>query len=209
MTATVRRQRPARTYPKERLTRTEVEALIDASSRTAPSGIRNRALLATLYWSMIRCQEALDLYPRDVTPPDDGMEALVNVRRGKGAKQRQVPLSRDGWAYLEVWLAERKRLGIDGSRPLFCQITIGREGRELQGAYVRHLMPRLARRAGIEKRVHAHGLRFSAATNARDQGVPESVLMQWLGHSNLATTSIYLATATSSELSAIAGRVTF
>jgi hypothetical protein len=44
-------------------------------------------------------------------------------------------------------------------------------------------------------------------TNARDQGVPESVLKDWLGH--LSMTSIYLATATSSELAAIAGRVSF
>lgn len=198
-----------RKLPKERLSRAEVEALIDASSRRAPTGIRNRALLATLYWSMIRCQEALDLYPRDITPPTEGREALVDVKCGKGAKQRQVPLSRDGWAYLELWLAERKRLGIDASKPLFCQITKGREGRPLQGAYVRHLFPRLATRAGVDKRCHAHGLRYSAATNARDQGVPESILMNWLGHTSLQTTAIYLATATSAELSAIAARVTF
>jgi len=110
-------------------------------------------MVAVLYWSMIRCQECLDLYPRDVTPPTEGREALVDVKCGKGAKQRQIPLSRDGWLYLERWLAERKRLRIDASSPLFCQITLNRMGRPLQSAYVRHLMPRLAARAGVDKRV--------------------------------------------------------
>ena len=59
--------------------------------------------------------------------------------------------------------------------------------------YIRALLPRLARKAGIEKRVHAHGLRHTHAAELAQEGIPVNVIQQQLGHANLAVTSIYLA----------------
>ena len=63
----------------------------------------------------------------------------------------------------------------------------------MASAYVRGLMPRLARRVGIEKRVHPHGLRHTHAAELAFEGVPMNAIQAQLGHSSLATTSRYLA----------------
>jgi site-specific recombinase XerD len=66
-------------------------------------------------------------------------------------------------------------------------------------AYVRALLPKVAQRAGIEKRVHAHGLRHSHATELVQAGVPLHVIAGQLGHASTATTDAYLAKLMPSE----------
>jgi site-specific recombinase XerD len=65
-------------------------------------------------------------------------------------------------------------------------------GEEIDTSYVRHLLPRLARRAGIEKRVHAHGLRHAYAVELEREGAPISSIRDLLGHSSAAVTDRYL-----------------
>lgn len=65
-------------------------------------------------------------------------------------------------------MGTRKTLGINGRAPLLCALT----GGKLNISYVRGLLPRLARKAGIEKRVHAHGLRHNHAADLVREGVP-------------------------------------
>jgi site-specific recombinase XerD len=72
--------------------------------------------------------------------------------------------------------------------PIFCTLR----GNELNQSYVRHLLPRLARRAGIEKRVHAHALRHSFAVELEREGAPLSTIRDLLGHSSAAVTDRYL-----------------
>jgi len=62
----------------------------------------------------------------------------------------------------------------------------------IDSSYVRRLLPRLAVRAGIEKRVHAHGLRYAHAAELAAEGLPVNVVQQQLGHGSLATTDRYL-----------------
>jgi integrase len=68
-----------------------------------------------------------------------------------------------------------------------------RQVKKLETAYVRALLPRLAAKAEIEKRVHAHGLRHTHASELARGGVPMNVIQAQLGHSTLGTTSRYLA----------------
>lgn len=67
------------------------------------------------------------------------------------------------------------------------------QGQPVHSAYVRALLPRLARRAGIDKRVHAHGLRHTHAAELALEGKPMNLIQAQLGHASLATTSSYLA----------------
>jgi site-specific recombinase XerD len=83
----------------------------------------------------------------------------------------------------------RASKGINGRAPAFCTLA----GNNLETAYVRALLPRLANKASIEKRVHAHGLRRTHAAELAREGVPMNVIQAQLGHSNLGTTSRYLA----------------
>ncbi len=71
---------------------------------------------------------------------------------------------------------------------MFCTL----QGKTLQTRYVRTLLPRLARKAGIAKRVHAHGLRHTHAAELAAEGVPPNQIQRQLGHASLATTSRYL-----------------
>ncbi len=173
-----------RRYPAEILTPDEVRALMRACSAKASTGIRNRALIVTLYRGGLRLAEALALYPKDIDPA----RGTVRVLHGKGDRARTVGLDPGALAVLERWLAERRRLGISARRRLFCTLA----GAPLQAAYVRELLPRLAAKAGVDKRVHAHGLRHTHAAELAEEGHPINLVQAQLGHGSLATTDRYL-----------------
>ncbi len=132
----------------------------------------------------LRVQEFLGLYPRDL----DAASGTVNVVRGKGGRQRIVGLDPTAFAVVERWLDERCELGLNRRHHLFCTL----HGRPLQPSYVRAMFPRLARRAGVEKRVHAHSLRHTHAAELAAESVPVNVIARQLGHRLVATTSRYL-----------------
>jgi site-specific recombinase XerD len=167
------------------LTAAEIEFLMRQCSRRAPTGIRNRALIALLWRCGLRIGEALALAPKDFDP-DSG--TLV-VQRGKGGKRRVVGVDAGTVALVGRWFEARRKRGILNSSPLFCSLA----GRPMDQSYVRHLLPRLARKAGIERRVHAHGLRHAFAVDLVRSGAPLYVVRDPLGHSSVATTQVYLS----------------
>ncbi len=173
-----------RKLPPEVLTDEEVCALIRACSSRAPTGIRNRAIITILYRSGLRIGEALDLAPKDI----DLRNGAIRVLHGKGDKARTIGMDPGALAVVERWLDVRARLGINGRSPAFCSL----HGTRLSEAYVRRLFPRLAIKAGIEKRVHAHGLRHTHAAQLRAEGVDIGIISKQLGHSSIATTARYL-----------------
>ena len=155
-------------------------------SRRAPTGVRNRALIAVLWRCGLRIGEARGARGEDLDP-DSG--TLV-VQRGKGGKRRVVGVDSGTVALVGRWLELRRKLGIPaGGAPLFCSLA----GQPLDLSYVRHLLPRLARKAGIERRVHAHGLRHAFAVDLVRSGAPLYVVRDALGHASVATTQVYLS----------------
>jgi site-specific recombinase XerD len=172
-------------FPAEILTGDEVKALLGACSTRAPTGVRNRALIATMYRGGLRISEALALRPKDL----DRQAGTVRVLQGKGGKSRTVGFDPAAFGLIERWLDRRAELRINGRHRLFCTL----DGKPLDPSYVRHLLPRLASKAGIEKRVHPHALRHTHAAELAREGVPLNVIQAQLGHSNVATTSRYLA----------------
>ncbi len=148
------RKRPARRLHPEILTRDEVYRLLGACLDTF-SGFRNRALIATLYRTGLRINEALHVFLKDV----DLHAGSIRVLYGKGGTARTVGLDAAAIQYLVRWLQARRTVGIDDNAPLFCLL----DSRPVSAAYVRVLLPRLRRKAGIAKRVHAHGLRHTHA----------------------------------------------
>ena len=167
------------------LTVAEIELLMRQCSRRAPTGVRNRALLAVLWRCGLRIGEALALAPKDFDP-DSG--TLV-VQRGKGGKRRVVGVDAGTVALVGRWLEVRRRRGIPGGGSLFCSLA----GRPMDQSYTRHLLPRLARKAGIDKRTHAHGLRHAFAVDMIRSGAPLYTVRDALGHASVGTTQIYLS----------------
>lgn len=183
-----------RQKPIEPLTEQEIASLIRAARPESLSGARARALISLLAYGGLRIGEALALRPHDV----DLEGGTVSVLRGKGGKQRVAALLAEGIPHVERWM--RKRRPVTSTGPLLCTVKRGanvnggtmRPGQPLGRDYAQHLLRRLASRAGIDRRVHPHGLRHSHAHLLALRGKLPTDIMQQLGHANLATTSGYL-----------------
>src|SRR4249919_1015045 len=152
------------TLDADLLSNLEVELLMRQCSRRAPTGVRNRALIAVCWRCGLRIGEALALAPKDFDP-DSG--TLV-VQRGKGGKRRVVGVDAGTVSLVGRWLERRRRLPASYGAPLFCTLA----GGPMDQSYIRHVLPRLARKAGIERRVHAHGLRHAFAVDLVRAGAP-------------------------------------
>ncbi|MBC7834172.1 MAG: tyrosine-type recombinase/integrase [Phycisphaerales bacterium] len=162
----------------------EASALLEACHPTLATGLRNRALIAVLYRAGLRITEALELRPKDV----DDERGCIRVLRGKGGRQRTVGVDAGALEIIQAWAVARAVLGVDGRSPLLCTVY----GTRLTDAYVRRLLPKLADKAGIAKRVHAHGLRHTMAAQLREEGVDIGIISKQLGHQSITTTARYL-----------------
>jgi site-specific recombinase XerD len=171
-------------YPADALTTDEARALIRAASGTSSLALRNTAMLVTMYRAALRAAEVLALRPHDVDPA----AGTIRVRNGKGGRSRMVALDDEAALRLGWWAERRKALKLDPQAPLFCSL----KGRPLPTSYLRKLVPRLARQAGIERRVHPHALRHTCAFEMVEEGIGVHAIKDALGHSSLATTDRYL-----------------
>ncbi len=194
-----RRRKPKRRLPPEVLTDEEVRALLDACGRYTPVALRNRALITLMYRAGLRVSEALALQPKDV----DLQNGIVRVLHGKGDRYRAVGLDPGAAAVVAAWLAERGRAqrvaaganeagGLPRHPLAAATLLCTTYGTPLTTGYVRRLMKRLGRQAGIAKRVHAHGLRHTHAAQLREEGVDVGIISRQLGHRSLLTTIRYL-----------------
>jgi len=191
-----------REFPAEVLTPDEVLAVIGGCSATAPTGIRNRALLMLLYRSGLRVSEAVGgkqggkpaLRPSDVNLAAHTIRVL-NTKSGKPQTRGFHPSVTDA---LARWVDTRRQLSLRNG-PLFCTLA----GGPLHAQYVRLMLHRLAAAADIDKRVHPHGLRHTFAWELEQAGVPVSVISDLLGHSSIAVTARYLKHLTNHQAVAV------
>ena len=93
------------------------------------------------------------------------------------------------------WLERRSKLKIGRTAPVFCTL----DGNRIDPSYLRHALPRLARKAGIEARVHMHQLRHLYAVELEREGATVSEIRDLLGHSSLSVTDRYLRRAGASR----------
>jgi integrase/recombinase XerD len=177
-------------YRAEPLTLAEVGLILAQCSTRAPTGIRNRALLTLLYRSGLRISEALALKASDVNLAKHSIR-LLDPKAGEAQTRGFHPSADDA---LARWLDTRKTLGLrHGS--LFCTL----DGGPVSDDYVRGLLRRLARKAGVDKRVHPHALRHTFAVGLEAAGTPVTVISKLLGHSSVAVTARYLDHLTNAQ----------
>ncbi len=174
-----------RRYPAEVLTTEECSRLLKACSRRAPTGIRDRAIISVLWRTGLRVGELVALLPKDLNLDVGAMRVL----RGKGDKARTVGLDATASALIERWVEVRSKLpGVQRSSPLFCTL----QGMQLATVCIRQMLKRRALKANIDRRVHPHALRHTHAAELAREGLPVNLIAAQLGHSNVATTSVYL-----------------
>lgn len=176
-----------RKFPAEPLKPREVLALIDACGRGA-AGKRNQALIAVMWRAGLRVAEALALYPKDV----DLVTGEVAVLHGKGDQARVVGLDPMACSIVTIWMQERRGLELTGREPVFCVISKPTVGKPMYSSYVRNLLKDCATKAGIEKRVHPHGLRHTHAYELAGERVDLRLIRRQLGHANIAITARYV-----------------
>jgi integrase/recombinase XerC len=149
----------------------DVEAELDMLSTESPLGLRNRALVELVYSAGLRSREAVDLDLGDV----DFDQEQVHVK-GKGGKERVVPLGEEAAHWLARYLHEaRPTLTRDAVHALFVSVR----GRRLDTSTLRRVAP------------HPHRLRHAFATHLIEGGADLRVIQELLGHSSLSTTQVY------------------
>lgn len=166
------------------LTLDEVEQLLAAPDERSPAGLRDKAMLEVLYATGLRVSELCGLGVNDVQ-----LSAGYLVAKGKGAKERVVPLGRVAVEKVREYLGSARpaMLGRRESRALF--VTPRGSGFTRQGFW--KLLKRYALKAGILKTLSPHKLRHSFATHLVERGADLRAVQQMLGHADLATTQIY------------------
>jgi site-specific recombinase XerD len=150
----------------------EIEQMLDALEGDSPVALRNRALVELVYSAGLRSAEAVGLDLADV----DFEQELVHVRRGKGGKERVVPLGEEAALWLGRYLREaRPSLAKGADDALF----LSARGRRLDTSTLRRIVP------------HPHRLRHAFATHLLDGGADLRTIQELLGHSSLSTTQVY------------------
>jgi integrase/recombinase XerD len=160
----------------------EVEALLKQPDPTSEDGLRDRAVMETLYATGLRISELIDLKIGDINR-DIGYLSCF----GKGGKQRQTPLGRSALSAIERYLRVRTLNGNDDpGRRLF----VTRQGRALTRQACWKMIAAYGRQAGLGH-VTPHMLRHTFATHLLERGADLRSVQLLLGHSDLSTTQIY------------------
>ncbi|MBP3355866.1 MAG: site-specific tyrosine recombinase XerD [Rikenellaceae bacterium] len=158
----------------------EIDAILATADLSSPLGIRNRALLETLYSCGLRVSEAVNLRLGDLFFD----EQIVRVT-GKGSKQRLVPMSGEAVRRIRDYLTVRHAKGDCDT------LFLNNRGRGLTREMVFILLKQSARKAGIVKHVSPHSFRHSFATHLLQGGADIRQVQELLGHASVTTTEIY------------------
>ncbi len=181
--AFLERPRIPRSLPKS-LSEAEVEALLAAPDIETDAGLRDRAMLETLYASGLRVSELVGLKPAQVSL-DMGVVRVL----GKGAKERLTPLGEEAVAWIGRYVASARPALLAGRKSDALFVTARGGPMTRQGFWA--LVKRHARKAGIARAISPHTLRHAFATHLINHGADLRVVQLLLGHADISTTQIY------------------
>jgi integrase/recombinase XerD len=194
-TTGLERPRMEQRLPRTILTPREVKQIVEAPQGRTPLALRDRAILETLYATGIRATELIRLSPYDV----DTEDGTLRVLRGKGGKDRHVPLTRAAGEAIAAYLAhgrpkllhvERMGAGVFPSKATR-RLFVSARGGILYRATLDELVHHWTKQTGIDKRVTPHVFRHSIATHLLKRGADIRHIQLLLGHASLSTTERY------------------
>jgi integrase/recombinase XerC len=186
----LRNPRKGRSLPHF-LSAEDLGRLFEAPPADEPMGLRDRAILETMYSAGLRVSEVVSL--------DDGdldFEADVLRVRGKGRRERLAPVGSFAVRALHRWIPTRKlhsRTTKGAAAPVF----VNKFGRRLTTRSVARMLEKYLRVTGLDSRTTPHSLRHSFATHLLDRGADIRSVQELLGHKSLVTTQIYTHVSTS------------
>lgn len=171
-----------RKLPRSILTREETIRFLRAIRTKDLLGLRDRAIFETLYSTGLRVTELIRLIPQDL----DLEEGFLQVRVGKGGRGRVIPLGKVAVAWIRRYLDATRDDRSPGD-PLFISLR----GSPLIRGHLAARARRVAKRAGIDKRVTCHTFRITCATHMLQGRASLRHIQELLGHSSPTTTQIY------------------
>jgi site-specific recombinase XerD len=180
------------------LTRSETQALLDGPNPSTRSGIRDRAMLHLAYAAGLRVSELTGLHLRDLTLQP---AASIHVR-GKGRRERSLPLWKETTSALRAWLAVRGDVGCT-------ELFVNSRGEPFSRSGVEYLLTKYGKIASVrhpsllQKRVSPHVLRHTCAMHTLQATHDIRRVALWLGHASVDTTEIYVRADPSEKLEAI------
>ncbi len=169
----------------EILTVEEIDRIINAIDLSKPEGHRNKAIIETMYSCGLRVSEVINLRLSDLFFEEE----FIRVR-GKGSKQRLVPISQQAIKAINLYIETyRKHLKIpEEYRDI---VFLNRRGKKMTRVMIFLIVKELAEKAGINKNVSPHTFRHSFATHLIEGGANLRAVQAMLGHEHITTTEIY------------------
>jgi len=164
---------------------TEIDRLLESVDHSKPEGMRNRAMLETLYSSGLRVSELIELKISNLYS-DIGFIRVI----GKGSKERLVPIGSSALKYISIYKNEiRNHLKIQSGFEDF--LFLNRRGKSLSRVMIFMIIKDLIKVAGINKNISPHTFRHSFATHLIEGGADLRAVQEMLGHESITTTEIY------------------
>jgi integrase/recombinase XerD len=163
----------------------EVDAILAAPDVATPRGLRDRALIETLYATGLRVSELVGLRLTDVRLTEGYVQCL-----GKGRKQRIVPLGDEAAKWVQQYESTGRPALLKGRSSPFLFVN-ARGGTRLSRLGVWKLLKTYGQRAGVRTHLSPHVLRHSFATHLLERGADLRAIQTMLGHADVSTTEIY------------------
>lgn len=160
-------------------------------------GLRDRAILETLYSTGVRVSELVSLDKEDI----DFISGVLKVR-GKGKKERLVPIGDKALRAIKAYFEKIKVININEKKPVF----LNKNNRRASDRAVRRIVHKYIHKTSLNENISPHSLRHSFATHMLDRGADLRSVQELLGHANLSTTQIYTH-VTTDRLKAIYDKV--
>ena len=163
----------------------EIEAIIGAIDQSTSEGVRNKAMLETLYSCGLRVSELVNLQLSQLYM-DVGFVRVF----GKGSKERLVPIGRDAIKYIQLY-RDNVRVHVPVKKGEEDMVFLNNRGRRLSRVMVFLIIKAMAAKAGITKNISPHTFRHSFATHLVEGGADLRAVQEMLGHESITTTEIY------------------
>lgn len=186
----LRNPRPQRKLPHF-LSTEDIGKLLDAPPRGTNMGLRDRAMLETMYSAGLRVSELVGINLGDIDRSYD-----VLMVRGKGKRERLAPLGSFALSAIDRWLQVRE-VAANEPTGLESPLFLNRFGNRITTRSVGRMLEKYLQQTGLDRRTSPHTLRHSFATHLLDRGADIRSVQELLGHQSVVTTQIYTHISTS------------
>jgi integrase/recombinase XerD len=168
----------------EVLTQDEVDLILKQPDTSGRLGLRDKAILETMYATGMRVSEALTFKQSDINFSDGFVRVF-----GKGSKERLIPIGRSAITWIKKYQSEvRANLANENSKDV---LFLNARGKPMSRMAIWDIVDKYTRMARIDKSVHPHTFRHSFATHLLEGGADLRAVQEMLGHSDISTTEIY------------------